>query len=220
MATPPLRTSTSVRQGAIWALDALAGAASRRPALDLAAAAAVNARGLAGAARLRPVGIRVPDAAASALLTGRERAADRRVAARPEQRARRRALRVRVRERRQRGGRDHVRRARGRCSRREAMLEWTGEERWAAAWQESAESVWAARDDDGPVDEPALRPRRSAASTALHGLVGIVPRAQTGSAPGAARAARPAEALRHGMAVREDGLANWPTASGRPVKLQ
>lgn len=30
-----------------------------------------------------------------------------------------------------------------------ALLEWTGEERWADAWRESAGAVWQRRDEDG-----------------------------------------------------------------------
>jgi hypothetical protein len=90
----------------------------------------------------------------------------------------------------------------------QAMHEWTGEERWAEAWQESAESVWAARDDDG-LWTNRLCGQTFRSLAAPHGLVGIV------------LALRPdqrrhqleretAEAL-GGLAVREDGLVNWPT---------
>jgi hypothetical protein len=98
----------------------------------------------------------------------------------------------------------------------QAMLEWTGEERWDEAWQKSAESLWAARDDEG-LWTNRLYGETFRSLTALHGLVGIV------------LALRPdlrreeleresAEALAR-MAVREDGLANWPTRERR-LKLQ
>ena len=92
----------------------------------------------------------------------------------------------------------------------QAMHDWTGEERWAEAWRESAEAVWRAR-GRRPLDEPHLRRGRSG-------------RARPAARPGGKRPGAPAGARRkrrekleretadvaRAAAVTEDGLANWP----------
>ena len=185
MATPPLKNLYVGASGVIWALDVLRRRGLAETGIDLAAAASEDARGVAGAARLRAVGsgargggVGAPDR--------RERAADRRVAARSEHRARGRALRARARERRQRGGRDHVRRARddargagdARVDRGGALGRGVARERRVGLGGQGR---------GRPLDEPALRrdvpqphgsarPRRDRA------------RSQAGCAAGAARA--------------------------------
>jgi len=90
------------------------------------------------------------------------------------------------------------------------MLERTGERRWADAWRESAETLWARRDGEGlwmvPPYGRAPGGAHGAATTALILLQGrdLLP-------------AKPYEELTHTTAetlaryaVREDGLANWP----------
>ena len=95
-----------------------------------------------------------------------------------------------------------------------AMHDWTGEQRWADAWQESAESVLAMREEDG-LWTNRLYGETFRSLTPPHGLVGNV------------RALQPvldderrerlerdtADALAR-LAVTEDGLANWPRREG------
>jgi hypothetical protein len=94
-----------------------------------------------------------------------------------------------------------------------AMLDWTGEERWAEAWRESAEAVWSARDGDGLWTQ-RLYGEVYRGLGAAHGLVGNV-RALLGG--GELLAPERREALERDTAAVlartafvEEGLANWP----------
>ena len=95
-----------------------------------------------------------------------------------------------------------------------AMHQWTGEERWANAWRESAGSVLDMREDDG-LWTNRLYGETFRSLTPPHGLVGNV------------QALRPAlDAERRGLleretgdvlarfAVTEDDVANWPRREG------
>jgi lantibiotic modifying enzyme len=95
-----------------------------------------------------------------------------------------------------------------------AMHEWTGEERWADAWRESAESVLAMREDDG-LWTNRLYGETFRSLTPPHGLVGNVRALQP------ALNAQQCEKLEQETAdalarlvVTEDGLANWPRREG------
>ena len=101
-----------------------------------------------------------------------------------------------------------------------AMHEWTGNERWAAAWQESADELLRRREDDG-LWTIHLYGETYRGLGPAHGLVGNV-RALRQRLPDTKRAALErdtAAALAH-AAVVEDGLANWGEAlqwcSGAP----
>ncbi len=90
-----------------------------------------------------------------------------------------------------------------------AMLDWTGEERWAEAWRESAEILWERRDEDGLWTYAPYGRGLGAA----HGLGTntnvllqggeLFPHDRQGLKRGTA------DALAR-TAVVEDGLANWP----------
>jgi Lanthionine synthetase C-like protein len=91
-----------------------------------------------------------------------------------------------------------------------AMLEWTGDERWRAAWEESADVLWARRGEDGLWTQhlwgetvPYLGP--------AHGLVGNV-QALRPLLDTERRSAleRETAAVLERRAVVEGGLANWP----------
>ena len=90
-----------------------------------------------------------------------------------------------------------------------AMQEWTGDDRWADAWQESAESVLAERDDDG-LWKNRLYGETFRSLTPPHGLVGNV--AALGER-GEALTSETNDLLAR-FAVRENGLANWPHREG------
>ena len=147
MATPPLKDLYVGASGVIWALDALRQRGLAETSIDLAAAAARTLeawRELPDYAQWDPV----PDAAASALLTGESGPliVAWRLAPSSELAD---ELYARVRENVGNEAVEIMFGAPGTMLAAQAMLEWTGEERWADAWRESAESVWAARDDDG-----------------------------------------------------------------------
>jgi hypothetical protein len=214
MATPPLKNLYVGASGVIWALDVLRRRGLAETGINLTAAAARTLeawRELPDYAQWDSV----PDTAASALLMGESGPliVAWRIAPSSE---RADELYARVRENAGNEAVEIMFGAPGTMLAARAMLEWTGEERWAEAWRESAESVWAARDDDG-LWTNRLYGETFRSLTAPHGLVGIVlalrpdPRRQQLERETAEVLAR--------IAVREDGLVNWPTRE-RSLKLQ
>jgi len=213
-ATPPLKNLYLGASGVIWALDALRRRGLAETAIDLPAAAARTLewwRGLPDYAQWESV----PEAAASALLIGEigPLIVAWRLAPSAELADR---LYTRVRENVGNEAVEIMFGAPGTMLAAQAMLEWTGEERWADAWQESAESVWAARDDDG-LWTNRLYGETFRSLTPPHGLVGIVLALRPD--PRYEKLGREAAEVLAGLAVREDGLVNWPTRDGR-LKLQ
>lgn len=92
-----------------------------------------------------------------------------------------------------------------------AMLDETGDERWADAWRESAEAVRGRRDDDG------LWTYRLYGGTyrglgPAHGLVGNAAALLQGGRD--EQLERETNAALRRAAVLEDGAANWPNADG------
>jgi lantibiotic modifying enzyme len=95
-----------------------------------------------------------------------------------------------------------------------AMHEWTGEQRWADAWQESAESVLAMRDGDGMWTNN-LYGETFRSLTPPHGLVGNVQALLSGlDEERSAKLERESAAVLERFVVTEDGLANWPRREG------
>ena len=184
---------------------------------------AAHPRSLGRDARLRAMGRR-PFAGAGGAAHGRERAAPRRVAGRPERRACDRLF-ARVRENTDSEAVEIMWGAPGTMLAARAMLDWTGEERWADAWRESAQAVWQARDADGlwtnrlygedvPQPRPAARPGRRRLALRAGGL--FAPDRVDGLE-------RETAAILAGLALTEDGLANWPVRAGagdRDLRLQ
>ena len=182
LATPPLKDLYVGASGVIWALDALRRRGLAETSIDLAAAAA-DARGLA----------RVPDYASGIRFPAR----------RPRRSCRRGGplivawrlapsseladeLYARVRENVGNEAVEIMWGAPGTMLAAQAMLEWTGEERWAERGGR-APSRSGRRGRRRPVDEPAVRrdvPQPRALRTASSGSS----RSQAGPAPGAARA--------------------------------
>lgn len=89
-----------------------------------------------------------------------------------------------------------------------AMHGWTGEERWADAWGESAEALRARRGPEGLWTQQlyGLDPWKNLGPA--HGLVGNVHALLQGSAD--VELERETAGLLAAKAVRKDGLANWP----------
>jgi lantibiotic modifying enzyme len=98
-----------------------------------------------------------------------------------------------------------------------AMLEWTGEERWRDAWNESAEALLSRRDEQGYWTQH-LYGQEVRGLTPPHGLVGnvqaLLPLLDEDRA-GALE--RESAALLAVNAVEADGLANWPPRPRREL---
>jgi hypothetical protein len=98
-----------------------------------------------------------------------------------------------------------------------AMLEWTGEERWAEAWRWSGEELWRRRDEDGLWMSPPY-------GRGLGAAHGVGTNASVLLQGGELFPSERGEELRRGtgealarFAVVEEGLANWPlTAEDHP----
>lgn len=101
-----------------------------------------------------------------------------------------------------------------------AMLDWTGEERWADAWRETAEELWNRRDDDGLWTQD-LYGKSARRLGAAHGVVGnALALLHGGDMLPPERRKRlidDTSAVLERNAVIEDGLANWPGVDGGPL---
>lgn len=91
------------------------------------------------------------------------------------------------------------------------MLDETGDERWADAWEESAAALRARRDPDGLWTYRLYGGEYRGLGTA-HGLVGNVAALLQGGRD--EQLERETAAVLAERAVREDGAANWPNARG------
>jgi len=206
MATPPLKDLYVGASGVIWALDVLRRRDLADTNIDLAAAATRTLeawRELPDYAQWAPI----PEAAASALLTGESGPliVAWRLAPSSELAD---ELYARVLENVGNESVEVMWGAPGTMLAAQAMLEWTGEDRWAEAWRESAESVWAARDADG-LWTNRLYGETFRSLTPPHGLIGNV--LALSADPRSEQLEREAAEALARMAVREDGLVNWPT---------
>jgi hypothetical protein len=102
----------------------------------------------------------------------------------------------------------------------DAMHRWTGDERWAQAWRESAEALLAQRGDDGLWTQRlyGVPPHRGLGP--VHGLVGNV-LALLGRETGEEEALRrDSAAVLAREAVVEDGLATWPLEAGGDLEAE
>jgi hypothetical protein len=92
----------------------------------------------------------------------------------------------------------------------QAMLEWTGDERWREAWNESADALLSRRDSEGYWIQ-RLYGEELRSLTPPHGLVGnvqaLLPLLEENRADALKRETA---ALLAGTVVQEGGLANWP----------
>jgi hypothetical protein len=94
------------------------------------------------------------------------------------------------------------------------MHEWTGEQRWADACNESVESVLAMREEDG-LWTNRLYGETFRSLTPPHGLVGNVAAIRQGLDDERREAIeRESNEVLMRFAVIEDGLANWPRREG------
>jgi lantibiotic modifying enzyme len=211
-ATPPMKDLYVGASGVIWALDTLRRRGHTETAIDLVLAS----RRTLDAARELPDYTRwedVPSAARSALLTGESGPllAAWRIEPSAELGDDLLALvKANV-------GNEAVEimwGAPGTMLAAHAMYDWTGEERWADAWRESAESVLAMREKDG-LWTNRLYGETFRSLTPPHGLVGNVRSLQAGldAERRESLERESADALAR-LSVTEDGLANWPRREG------
>jgi hypothetical protein len=98
-----------------------------------------------------------------------------------------------------------------------AMHEWTGEQRWADAWQESADVLLRRRDHEG-LWTKRLYGGESRGLGPPHGVVGNVLALLQGG-PNETLTRETADVLAR-TAVVEDGLANWPNRAGEELLAQ
>ena len=94
-----------------------------------------------------------------------------------------------------------------------AMYDWTGEERWADAWRESADSVLAMREEDG-LWTNRLYGETFRSLTPPHGLVGNVRALEALDDERREKLEQETAHVLARLAVTEDGLANWPRREG------
>jgi len=95
-----------------------------------------------------------------------------------------------------------------------AMLAWTGEGRWQEAWEESTESLWATREEDG-LWTNRLYGQTFRSVTPPHGLVGNVLALKPD--PRSEQLERETADVLARFSVRDDGLVNWPRREGDGV---
>ena len=105
-----------------------------------------------------------------------------------------------------------------------AMLDRTGDERWADAWRRSAEELWRAWDPESDVWTQHLYGRVGMHLGSAHGFAGNVAALALGGKlldeeRRSELAGRATAALAR-TAVVEDGLANWPPESGEDATLE
>ena len=213
--TPPVKDLYCGAGGVIWALDALRRRGHAETAIDLAAAIERTIELWHEAPDLVAAEIKLPSARESSLfcgeaclllvnwrLTPRDDLADR--------------LLQRVRENRDNEFEELLWGSPGTMLIAHAMHGWTGEQRWADAWRESAEALMGRRDEDG-VWTQQLYGTPDRLLGPAHGLVGIVHALlQVESEWSESLPREAAEVLAH-EAIVEDGLATWPAGAGGPL---
>jgi Lanthionine synthetase C-like protein len=98
-----------------------------------------------------------------------------------------------------------------------AMHEWTGEERWALAWDESAEALMARREGD-LLWTQRLYGHHFRDLGPVHGLVGNVHALLQRPNERNETLERETASVLADQAVVEDGLANWPALAGSALE--
>jgi lantibiotic modifying enzyme len=94
----------------------------------------------------------------------------------------------------------------------------TGEERWLAAWRESAKALRSRRDANGLWTQRLYGAEPRQIVGPAHGLVGIVHALLQGEDERDDRLGQETAAVLSREAVVEDGLANWPAVAGGPLE--
>ncbi len=213
----PLKNLYVGAAGVVWALDALRRRGYAESRLDLASAALRTLelwRGEPDFAR----GIELPAHAPAALLTGESGIIVVAYALAPSDDLAD-ALLARVRENVETEPDELMWGTPGTMLAARAMLDWTGEERWADAWRESAEALWRRRTDRLWTQRLYGDSYRGLAPP--HGVVGnVLELLQGGELLGTSRRealVRETGEVLTGTAVVEGDRANWPMAEGEEL---
>ena len=215
--TPPLKAVYAGAAGVAWALDALRRRGFAETRLDLAAAATRAHELWVEEPDLGAGDVELPDPPEPSLLfaeggillvawrlSPKEELADR--------------LLTRIRANVDNESEEVMWGSPGTMLAAHAMYRWTGEERWAEAWRESAEALRARRDVEGLWTQRLYRGRPSRILGPAHGLVGNVHALlQFDDARNDALRAETAALLAREAFV-EDGLANWPALPGEALE--
>ena len=201
----PLKTLYAGAGGVIWAFDALQRRGHAESKLDLpSAAAAVLELWRADPGDMQ--GIELPSKAAASLLCGESGLllVAWRLSPTAELAG---ALYERVRENVDNEAEELMWGSPGTMLAADAMHGWTGEERWAEAWRESAEALLDRRDADGLWTQ-RLYGERHRFLGPVHGLVGNVHALRDETVE------RQTAAILTDEAIVEDGFATWPAQAG------
>ena len=213
--SPPVKDVFCGAGGVIWALDALRRRGHSETDIELAAAAGRTLELWQAKPDLADAELELPSARESSLLAGeaglllvnwrlvpRADVADR--------------LFQRVRENVSNEFEELMWGSPGTMLAARAMHEWSGEDRWADAWRESAEALMTRREPDGLWTQQ-LYGNAGRLLGPVHGLVGNVHAVLQ-------RETEWSEPLRHETAailgreaIVEDGLATWPAEAGGPL---
>jgi len=205
--TPPLKDLYCGAGGVVWALDALRRSGHAETRIDLAAAGERTLELWRVEPDLAGGEIELPSPRESSLLGGEAGLllVNWRVAPAAEHAN---LLLQRVRENVANEAEELMWGAPGTMLAARAMYEWTGEERWAEAWRESADALLARRGADGLWTQRLHGDERRFLGP-VHGLVGNV------------HALLPEHDLRRETAailmdeaIVEDGFATWPALAG------
>jgi hypothetical protein len=213
--TPPLKDLYCGAAGVIWALDALGSGGHAENGIDLVAAIERTLALEREEPDLSRADIELPAERASSLLCGEAGLlfVACRLDPRPEWSDR---LLTRVRENVANEFEELLWGSPGTMLIAHAMHERTGEERWAAAWRESADALMSRRESDGLWRQQLYgKPGRHLGPA--HGLVGIVQALLQRESEWSESLPGETAALLADEAVVEDGLVTWPASAGGPI---
>ena len=213
--SPPLKDLYCGAGGMIWALDALRRRGHADTSIDLVAAADRTIELWLEEPDLSEAEIELPPERASSLLVGESGLllVAWRLDPRPELADR---LLERVRENRDNVFEELMWGSPGTMLAAHAMHGWTGDERWATAWRESAEALVGRRDEDGLWCQ-RLYGREQRLLGPAHGLVGNVHALLQVEGVWSEPLRRETAAILAREAVRVDGLVTWPATVGGPL---
>jgi len=213
--TPPLKDLYCGAGGVIWALDALRRRGHAETAIDLAAAAERTLELSREAPDLANAEIELPPERASSLLGGETGLllVAWRLDPRPEWAD---LLLTRVRDNRDNAFEELMWGSPGTMLAARAMHDWTGEERWADAWRESADALISRREADGLWTQQ-LYGKTHRLLGPVHGLVGNVHALLPMESEWRESLPRETAEILTREAIVEDGLATWPADAGGPL---
>jgi lantibiotic modifying enzyme len=213
--TPPLKDLYCGASGVIWALAALGRRAHAETAIDLAAAVERSLELWCEAPALDTADLELPPTRASSLLFGETGLllVAWRLNPRPEWAD---LLLTRVRENRDNAFEELMWGSPGTMLAARAMHDWTGEERWAEAWHESADALMARREPEGLwMQQLYGKPHRLLGP--VHGAVGNVHALLQVESEWSETLPSETAAILANEAIVEDGLATWPADAGGPL---